>query len=184
MVVRGAKAPTAQSMETYNNIRMKNKTKKYWRKQLTTCIKCGKRLQKGSLQRHMLQQHEMEPSQYLCRPAESEAKFNIAFKKGEINNCPIPGCMGSSKDKFGMYRHFAWRHNNTTIVIEEDGLLPKCNLCGMRSRDLQRHQSTETCKRLKKGDNMKHYKIIKQKQMMWNLKYMEKNWRGLRASNI
>ena len=149
MVVQGAKAPTAQSIQTYNNIRM-GITKTQWRKQLMTCEKCRKQLQRRLLQRHMLQQHNLEPAQYLCRPVGTNSKFFITFKQGEINNCPIPGCMGSSRDKFGMYCHFVWRHNDATIVINQDRTLPKCNLCGMRSKNLQQHQGTDTCKQLQK----------------------------------
>lgn len=149
MVVQGAKAPTAQSIQTYNNIRM-GMIKTQWPKQLITCEKYGKQLQCRLLQRHMLQQHNLEPAQYLCRPVGTNSNFFIMFKQGETNNYPIPGFMGSSREKFGMYCHFSWRHNDATIVINQEGILAKCNLCGMRSKNLQQHQGSDTCKQLQK----------------------------------
>ena len=69
------------------------------------------------------------------------------IKKGKYNNCPIPGCTGGSYDKFGMYRHFCYRHPDATIVIKGDGLLQKCELCKMHTKNVVKHQKTLTCKR-------------------------------------
>merc|ERR1712117_813642 len=34
-----------------------------------------------------------------------------------------------------------------TIVIEEDGELPRCPMCGYFAKDMDRHQRTEACKK-------------------------------------
>ena len=45
-----------------------------------------------------------------------------------------------------MYRHFNLKHPQADIIIEEDGELPKCGLCGMRTVDVQKHMNNYTCK--------------------------------------
>lgn len=104
MIIRGSKAPTVLSTEVY--IRMKtNNTLQYneWRKQTTKCVICSKVMKQGSLQRHIEQVHNKQPNQYVCQEVTSKATFNINIEKGKYNNCPIPGCIGGSRDKCGIY---------------------------------------------------------------------------------
>ena len=65
----------------------------------------------------------------------------LKIEKGKNNMCPIPECPATTKDKFGMYRHFCFRHVNAKIIINEDGELSKCKLCGkeMKKGSLQQH---------------------------------------------
>ena len=59
----------------------------------------------------MEQQHGVKDGQYLCREINTtKAIFKVRIEKGKNNRCPIPGCVGGAKDKFRMYRHFAWKH--------------------------------------------------------------------------
>ena len=51
--------------------------------------------------------------------------------------------------KFSFYQHFAWRHNDATIQKEGNGEMPKCELCGMYSAKIPRHQKTKSCPRLR-----------------------------------
>ena len=153
MIIRGPEAPKALSKETYTKMcGKKNKSSmKYseWRKQKTECGVCKKVLQRGSLQRHMEQQHGIRDGQYLCREVNTtETTFNVRIVKGKDNRCPIPGCVGGSKDKFGMYRHFAWKHPEKSIIIDDDGLLPKCPKCKMHNGNMEKHIESATCRRL------------------------------------
>ena len=115
------------------------------RKKRVECSICGKEMQMGSLQRHMLQQHGKKPEQYLYNKKGTEEEFRVDIVKGNNNTCPIPGCSGSSKDKFGMYRHFCLRHPEATIFIPQDGRAERCKLCGMFSMNIEKHQKTKTC---------------------------------------
>jgi hypothetical protein len=46
--------------------------------------------------------------------------------------CPVSGCGATVTARYGMRRHFHHRHiNDTTIIIEEEGPLPRCESCGM-----------------------------------------------------
>ena len=57
---------------------------------------------------------------------------------------------GGGRDKFGIYRHFCLRHPEADIIIEEDGELPKCDLCGMRTKDIPKHVKSTICQKARK----------------------------------
>ena len=67
--------------------------------------------------------------------------------KGKANKCPVEVCTGGGRDKFGIYRHFCLRHPEADIIIEEDGRIPKCEVCGMRAKDMQRHKKSAICQK-------------------------------------
>ena len=98
-----------------------------WRKQSTDCDVCGKVMKKGSLKRHMDTMHGAT-EEYLCREVGTDATFWMDVERGAENKCPVDGCIGGAKDKFGMYRHFSFRHPESQIVIRGDGIVPKCDL--------------------------------------------------------
>ena len=96
----------------------------------------------------MKNQHAGNTQQYKCREVE-ESINGKTFKIQDFQSgmtCPVPGCVGSGADKFRMYRHFNLIHPQAEIIIEEDGVLPKCELCGMRTSDILKHQNGYTCK--------------------------------------
>ena len=172
MIIRGPSAPTALSEEAYNRMCKKRKREetstKYgiWRRQRTKCNICNESLQKGSLQRHMEQQHGIKDGQYLCREVNrDETTFNIRVVKGKNNKCPIPGCVGGAKDKFGMYRHFAWKHPEKNITIDDDGVLPKCPRCKMHCANMEKHMRSTTCERL---SNRRQNEVLQDQQAMAN----------------
>ena len=159
IAVRGAKAPTAMSKIQYENriqqiqtntrrTRIASDTKyNQWRKRQVECSICGKKMQIASLKRHMKTQHiGCTDQQYQCREVDTsiQGKTIEEFQAGM--NCPVPGCIGSGADKFKMYRHFNLLHPQADIIIQEDGVLPKCDLCGMRATDILKHQNSYTCK--------------------------------------
>ena len=161
MVVRAAQAPTAMRKAVYDRIRNGGETREEWSRQSTTCRECGKELKKASLQRHMEQQHQQKPEQYLYREVGTAACFNVDVEKGRHNKCPVPGCTGGSKDKFGMYRHFCFRHQEAKLVIQEDGECERCELCGMFSMNVTHHQKTATCR---KARGRRTHEVMQDKQ--------------------
>lgn len=36
------------------------------------------------------------------------------------------------------------------MIIEEDGVLPKCELCGMRTKNMDRHRKSKTCEQARR----------------------------------
>jgi hypothetical protein len=49
----------------------------------------------------------------------------------QLSVCPVPGCNTTIQDRHGMRRHFLFRHYFDTIIILEEGQLPRCENCGM-----------------------------------------------------
>ena len=67
--------------------------------------------------------------------------------------CPVASCEylieGFQGNKRGLIRkHFQKRHVEDTIVVREEGQLPRCNGCGLFSRvaNTQAHLATRSCK--------------------------------------
>ena len=155
VVVRVAAAPKAQSTRIYNQQLQRKQTKKknctidysQKRRQQVQINTCGRWMQQASLQQHMTNQHNTENHKYKCKETTQTGEFRIVrVTKGQYIDCPIPSCEGGGRDKSGLYRHFSLRHPKTDIVIEEDGVLAKCDLCGMRTKTLNRHRDSPTCK--------------------------------------
>ena len=156
MIVRGAKAPKALSSAAHENVsngkrkKVVGETCEKRRKTDVTCDICGKQMRKVSLQRHLLSQHGTKSVTYESRdltcPLANGTHTLWNFTKGRFNKCPFPNCVGGGKDTFGIYRHFCNRHPNADIIIRGDKNVVKCNLCGMKCYDLEKHQNTKTCK--------------------------------------
>lgn len=153
MIVRGPAAPRALTQSSYDKIRKKKKGKVShieWRKKRVECRICGKVMQNASLKRHMKQQHGEQGDVYICREIEEARDYTMKVTKGRFNKCPIVGCSGGGKDKYGIYRHFCLRHPTANIQIEGDGILPKCELCGMRTKNVEKHKKSPTCLKARK----------------------------------
>lgn len=61
----------------------------------------------------------------------------------------MDGCSGKAKDWGSLRRHFHHRHVRDTLVILEEGRLPRCELCDMfvsHQAIRQGHQRTKACK--------------------------------------
>ena len=41
-------------------------------------------------------------------------------------------------------------HPTAEIIIDEDGTLDKCGICGLRTKDLRKHRNSKTCKQAKR----------------------------------
>ena len=81
--------------------------------------------------------------------------------KSQKTDCPVANCSGGSKGKSGMYRHFCLKHVSATLVIAEDGLLPRCPECFMFVRDIFKHRNSFTCKR---GKQRRDNEILEKRQ--------------------
>ncbi len=62
--------------------------------------------------------------------------------------CPVEGCDYAGKSRFEMRRHFRSRHLKDTIIVEEEGQLPRCGKCGIFQKSVGlKHQASVDCKR-------------------------------------
>ena len=75
----------------------------------------------------------------MCREVGLTATYTMDVKNGVENECPVPGCKGKAKKKALMYRHFAYRHAEATLLIPRDGPLPRCRLCVMLTKHPEKH---------------------------------------------
>jgi len=67
--------------------------------------------------------------------------------EGSMVNCPVEGCIYHGHTPGAMRMHFRNRHAfEDTIIVEEEGLLPRCMKCGLFQRDVgRRHQASRGC---------------------------------------
>jgi hypothetical protein len=49
----------------------------------------------------------------------------------QTGKCTVPECNTIIKDWYGMHRHFLFRHYYDTIIIRKEGILSRCEQCGM-----------------------------------------------------
>ena len=132
------------------------------RKKKVQCRICENVLTRGALKRHMKTQHNETQDDYICEKVETTGTYFLNFKKGKRNQCPVKGCCGGGSDKFGIYRHFCTRHPKAKIIVEQDGELNRCELCGMFTADVQKHQKSKTCEKLR--GRRKHEKLLAEQQ--------------------
>jgi hypothetical protein len=62
-------------------------------------------------------------------------------------DCPVPNCPGRSASRGALRQHFAYRHPKDTIIIREEGLLPRCPRClaFVRGALSDRHRNSQRC---------------------------------------
>jgi hypothetical protein len=68
----------------------------------------------------------------------------------QVEQCPVLGCGAIIKSRHGMRCHFMYRHYYDTIIITEEGPLPRCELCGMFCTQLSLtglHQESQICRK-------------------------------------
>jgi hypothetical protein len=60
--------------------------------------------------------------------------------------CPVNACPFNTIKRPNMRAHFRNRHNKDRIVIEEEGMLPKCPNCGIQQLNVgSKHIASATC---------------------------------------
>jgi hypothetical protein len=72
--------------------------------------------------------------------------------------CPIPGCGVTIQNRYKMREHFLYRHYHDTIIISEEGLLPRCDKCGLfcsESALATTHRDSAACRRNEKRNRKK-----------------------------
>jgi len=60
--------------------------------------------------------------------------------------CAVEGCPYKQKIRKGMRLHFRNKHNKDTMIIQEEGQLPRCDKCGIFTKArMERHQLSKLC---------------------------------------
>jgi hypothetical protein len=82
-------------------------------------------------------------------PDEPEPEFLVSMPDRCMEiKCPVPNCEGKASNRYSLRRHFMYRHPEASLVIEEEGRLPRCPHCCMfvPENTLQKHDKTIVCK--------------------------------------
>ena len=152
------------------------------------CAKCGAQISRQYLSRHQSTTRCRQASQSYQAPTpirnlaaqetaetpmEEPQRYTISIPEtGPVVSCPVEGCPYTPEIKRGsrrtaMRRHFLSRHSEDTIIVEEEGLLPRCPKCGFFSRtaDSAFHQNSKQCA-LAAARRRRHFKTQRQNEAL------------------
>ena len=135
------------------------------RREKVQCDKCGGTVIRPYMKRHQLTEKCIEAAktyepttperdrveaEQATTPQRDPGLYTVSIPRGgeQKRMCPIPGCEYGTKSPAQMRRHFRQRHLEDTIVIEEEGQLAQCQLCGFFGATVMtaKHQQTAVCK--------------------------------------
>ncbi|KAL7552528.1 hypothetical protein ACHAWF_016807 [Thalassiosira exigua] len=127
-------------------------TRAAWMSRRVECDQCGQELAASSLGKHMETQHGVFQAQVVApefledRPARTYEAHESA---DGIYRCPVPDCEGEARQKWGLRRHFRDRHPLDMVSTPGEGVLPRCENCGMQTSELafgRGHLGTQLCR--------------------------------------
>jgi exonuclease III len=107
------------------------------KRQYMVCDFCNEQIQARSLSRHKRSKHGIDTTAITAQTtpphlSEHGSTYEVSMPEyKQQGQCPVPGCAAIIKDRHGMRRHFLFRHYYDTIIILEEGRLPRCDDCGM-----------------------------------------------------
>jgi hypothetical protein len=75
-------------------------------------------------------------------------EHRLSMPAGQDTLCPARDCQYTTNRRESMRRHFRARHPEDTILIAEEGALPRCDNCGLFTRAVgEKHKLSEDCKK-------------------------------------
>ena len=135
-----------------------------------TCIKCGGLIGRASLARHQLTakcrkksltyqpptpvREQVAAEEQSVTPVGESVSYTVSIPSGHDNlvACPVVGCgfqvkANNKAKRLNMRRHFQQRHINDSILIEEEGPLPRCRWCGFSGKNVESvaHSESKIC---------------------------------------
>jgi hypothetical protein len=119
------------------------------------CPECDLNLTAGSLPAHLRTQHgHVENAGGITIDASigrAPAQYRVSFPiYCPSLACPVEGCSGRANARAALRAHFMYKHVRDTLVILEEGNLPRCERCDMFVPYMvlnSRHPSTTACQR-------------------------------------
>jgi hypothetical protein len=117
--------------------------------QTRKCLELWRRKRDASLQ---CAPNADESNETAMAAAVEPATYTISVDQSNHRQCPVPGCPYATTQPIRMRLHFKNMHNDDTIIISEEGALPRSTKCGIFQKDVgPRHQQSNTCKRTAAG---------------------------------
>ena len=132
------------------------------------CDKCNEMVTRQYLWTHMELKHQVTKnvilhSELLSCQDYKPKHFTVTGMPCHDSKGKCPACLCTIKSRHGMRRHFGWRHEEDTVEIEGEGLLPRCELCGLHTKDIAKHQGSKDCTRLQEKKRKKEEDIERRK---------------------
>jgi Reverse transcriptase (RNA-dependent DNA polymerase) len=105
-------------------------------RRLVSCPICETTLQQRNLRQHLISQHQVferpaKRPKSLVPSQQAPNTYSVSMPPRAWVACPVPNCAGRAGTRDSMRVHFAHRHPFDTIIIEEEGPLPRCDRCDM-----------------------------------------------------
>ena len=124
------------------------------KRQRLQCPLCPKSLQKGSIRAHLLRVHGVHPDTVAaldtpCSLRQPPIDHQVSFplSRGEVP-CPVEGCPFNATSRTELRKHFMIRHPIDSLVVLEEGPLPRCERCDMfvHRMHLDAHRKLPFCR--------------------------------------
>ena len=117
------------------------------------CPECNRKVRISSLPNHKRNIHKIytPPQHILELETGPPCTYTVSIRtaQGTRVPCPVPGCPAIPVSRFHMRAHFCRMHPTDTIVVKEEGPLPRCPNCQMFLFKVdERHLRSETCRKL------------------------------------
>ena len=138
--------------EVYYNRRCGFYTERDWNRRRVECDICGQDLSANSLASHLETQHGVFRSRVLDRDfllEEREAEVFDAEDSPAGYHCPVGTCPGGPfTHRWNLRRHFCARHPLDLVNVPGEGVLPKCERCGMQTNfvNAPKHEQSKLCR--------------------------------------
>ena len=171
LTMTGGKRIVRLSQRAYNRMRSgEGLTQRQRALGKVLCPECGTQVSRQYLKKHQMTKkcqtarltysprtpaRDRLAVERYCTPVLAPRTYLISIPRGFPGEviCPVDGCDFQiehyQKSKCGRLRqHFQRRHVEHTIMIGEEGQLPRCNSCGVFSRiaNTQPHLASKACK--------------------------------------
>jgi hypothetical protein len=154
MVTRGVVETVKQSTEAYRRrMGQGGGTHREREAEYVECPMCKQWMQRKSLRQHLQHLHTKqaraaeEQEQELEEEAEGVFECVMGTGNGERAPCPIPGCGVNITRRYGMRRHFMYRHPYAAVYFPGEAPLQECQECGMKVPKLAEHKGNRLCRK-------------------------------------
>lgn len=136
--------------------RMSGEGESHWERQRArvVCLHpgCSASLAQGSVPVHMRMVHGAPYfTALICLPAGTAATYHVSFPSTREGHTLGAGCPGRALKRAGLRAHFARRHWQIQLIINEEGPLPRCEKCLMSVLQLGLNRSHPTSQACREG---------------------------------
>jgi hypothetical protein len=124
--------------------------------EMIICSRCDLTIKRSSIKKHeasrkciqtgQKKRKELQRDENVCLPC-TPSTYNISVKEGNATKCPIDKCKYETCKPASMRQHFRNTHIEDIIIIEEEGLLSRCEKCGIFQKNVgEKHQQSKQCR--------------------------------------